>query len=119
MFLFLTVSFVASENSGSNIEPEDIDLVLVNGYFEKSSRYSLKDAVEILKDKNFHSDRETAFFTFDFNENEDSTSTSTLSDAFLARGDHNLIILDYGKFSGGNFFFDALPTSVKVLLLKS
>lgn len=117
VFLFLAVAFVASEkfSTGSEINLEDVELVLVNKYYEKSSRYSLKDAVNILKDPNFYNnDRETVFFTFGFNDDQDSISTSVIAEAFSERNDYNLIILDYGKFSGGNFFFDALPNSVKV-----
>lgn len=116
VFLFLIVAFVASEkfSSGSEINLEDVELVLVNKYYEKSSRYNLKDAVNILRDPNFHSEKETVFFTFGFNDDKESISTSVMSEAFNERNDYNLIILDYGKFSGGNFFFDALPNSVKV-----
>lgn len=116
VFLLFIFSFVASENFGSGaiINPEDIDLILVNSFNEKSSKYNLKNVVNLLKDVNFHSDRDTAFFTFDFNEDQDSISTSVISEAFSERGDFNLIILDYGKYSGGNLFFDALPNSVKV-----
>jgi hypothetical protein len=120
VILFLAVSFVASENYStvnSSINPEDVELVLVNKYYEKSSRYNFKNAVNLLQDQNFHGERETIFFTFGFNDDQDSISASAMLEAFSERDDYNLIILDYGKFSGGNFFFDALPNSVKVNIL--
>lgn len=111
----MAISFAASENNLSAIiDPEDIELILINKYNEKSTQYNLKNAVNILKDPNFYGERETVFFTFGFNDDQDSISTSVMTEAFSERDDYNLIILDYGKFSGGNFFFDALPNSVKV-----
>lgn len=113
-FIILSISSIASEPCGL-ISPEEVDLILVNRDFEKSKRVILKNAVDILKDLNFDRDKETVFYTFDFLEKFDSLSSLIILQAFINRDDdYNLIILDYGKFSGGNFYFDAMPNSLKV-----
>lgn len=113
--IFLLISLVHSEPCGL-ISPVEVDLILVNGDPNKSTRVNLRNAVDILQDPNFNSHKDTAFYTFDFLEKFDSLSSFLISKAFIDRGDHNLIILDYGRFSGGNFYFDAMPSSLKVNL---
>lgn len=113
--IFLLISLVHSEPCGL-ISSEEVDLILVNEDSDKSTRVNLRNAVDILKDPNFNRNKDTAFYTFDFLEKFDSLSSFLISKAFIDRGDHNLIILDYGRFSGGNFYFDAMPSSLKVNL---
>lgn len=113
LFILLLTSSISCDPCRL-ISSEEVDLILVNENPDKATRVSLRNAVNILKDPNFNRNKDTAFYTFDFLEKSDSSSSLLISQAFIHRADHNLIILDHGRFSGGNFYFDALPSSIMV-----
>lgn len=117
--LFLAITFsvclkvINCEHCGF-IDPEEVNLVL---YKEAIESVSLNNVDKILNHEFFYPEREIVIFAFDFLENISSPSVQEISESFLEQGSYNFLVLDYGKFSGGNYFFDALPNAVKVRII--
>jgi hypothetical protein len=97
------------------ISPEDIKLIFIKDLDSKFQSFALKDADKFLLDPaSFNRSKQTVLYLHDFLENADSMSAQKIAYPFLKRGDFNVLILDTGKFFGGNYYFDAVPNAVKV-----
>lgn len=114
-FVYLIALFnrIYCESCGP-ISPEDIDLIFVKDIDYNFVRLNLKNAEKLMEMSSFNRSKETVIYTFDFLETADAISTQIITYPFLKRGDFNVIILDYGKFSGDNYIFDAVPNAMKV-----
>lgn len=96
------------------ISIEDVDFLLIKNGYQSNVRVKLNETESLIDSDDFRLENPTVIYAFDFLENHESISTQTIVDAYLLRGDHNILILDYGKLSGGNYVFDAVPNAIKV-----
>lgn len=76
-------------------------------------KVGLNETEHFLDNVKFRLEKPAVLYAFDFLETHESISTKTIVEAYLKRGDHNILVLDYGKYSGGNYFFDAVPYVIK------
>lgn len=53
-------------------------------------------------------------YSYGFTESYRSTSTQTVLNAYLERGDHNLIVTDWQPYNSGNYLFEAIRNSYRV-----
>jgi hypothetical protein len=38
-------------------------------------------------------------------------STQTIIKAYIERGAHNILVIEWSKYSGGNYYFQAIPNA--------
>lgn len=111
--LVFVLKLVSTESCGP-IDIEDVNFLLINDSISNHVLIRLDETQSLWDTPEFKLDRPTIAYAFDFLENRESISTQIIVDAYLQRRDHNVLILDYGKFSGGNYIFDAVPNAIKV-----
>lgn len=111
--LILVLNLVSSESCGP-IDIDDVNFLFINGSIPNHVLIRLDETQSLWDTPEFKLDRPTIIYAFDFLENHESVSTQSIVDAYLQRGDHNILILDYGELSGGNYIFDAVPNAMKV-----
>jgi predicted alpha/beta-fold hydrolase len=49
-----------------------------------------------------------------YTETFNSSSTQTVTEAYIQRNDHNILVVDWSQYSGGNYATEAFPNSYKV-----
>ncbi|CRL04727.1 CLUMA_CG017787, isoform A [Clunio marinus] len=76
--------------------------------------FTLPKAVEILEQEEFDNAKPTVIYIHGFIETMANESIKVIVDAYQTRGDHNIIILDWGELADGNYLLDAVPNSVKL-----
>jgi len=92
---------------------DNVNFLLITG-LELAEEVPLNETASLLDDPNFRKENPTVIYAFDFLEDANSTSTALIVDAFLERGDFNVLVIDYGKHAAGNYIFDAVPNAIKV-----
>lgn len=111
-FLFIA-KLVICESCGP-IDILEVNFLLINASASNRIPINIGDTQILWGLPEFKLDRPTVIYAFDFLENHESISAQIIIDAYLQSDDHNILILDYGKFSGGNYIFDAVPNAIKV-----
>uniref|UniRef100_A0A6B2EG45 Putative serine/threonine protein phosphatase 2a regulatory subunit a n=1 Tax=Phlebotomus kandelakii TaxID=1109342 RepID=A0A6B2EG45_9DIPT len=71
--------------------------------------YELNDTASVLKHPSFDTNRPTVLYLHGYLETMDVESIQVIADAYLARGDHNILILDWAELADGNYLIDAFP----------
>lgn len=79
--------------------------------------YSVASIDDIAKNKAFDKERQTILYIHGFRENLESESVETVVKAFITRGSHNILVLDWSSYATGNYVLDAVPNLVKVCSL--
>lgn len=74
----------------------------------------MKDFAKIARDPNFNSSLPTVIYSHGYQANEKVISTATIIYAYLSRGGHNIIIIDWGFYSKGLYFSSVIPSLKKV-----
>lgn len=72
----------------------------------------LNETSKLLKHPYFHNDRPTMLYGFGYTEKYTSMSTQTVVSSYILRGDHNILVVEWSKYSDG--FFDSIPNTNKV-----
>lgn len=76
--------------------------------------YELDQANEIMRHEKFVDTQKTAIYVHGYVESMAVESIHVIVDAYQKRGDHNLIILDWGELANGNYIFDAVINAKQV-----
>lgn len=61
----------------------------------------------------FQSNRDTVLYFHGWTGNSEAAIIHTITNAYLARNDHNLVIVDWGQYSVGEYFL-TIPKSNKI-----
>jgi hypothetical protein len=65
----------------------------------------------LLSHPDFDANRPTMLYCYGYTENFQRNSTQTVLNAFISRGGYNLLVVEWSKYSGGNYYFEAIPNS--------
>lgn len=82
---------------------------LFSDTFDKHQTFELHEARGILTQPGFDSQRKTVIYSHGYIESMSSQSIHVIVDAYLKRGDHNIILFDWSELADGNYFIDAVP----------
>lgn len=82
--------------------------------FEENQPFPLDDARSIMRHNSFEMDRETVIYIHGYVESMEVESIRVIADAYLKRGDHNILILDWAALADGNYVIDAVPSAKQV-----
>lgn len=69
----------------------------------------MHEARDILSQPEFHPQRKTVIYLHGYIESLLSQSIRVIVDAYLKRGDHNILVFDWSELADGNYFIDAVP----------
>lgn len=81
---------------------------------DENETYELSEANAILQSAGYNASKKTVLYMHGFIEEVVHESVQTIIKAYLARGDHNIIILDWSKLVSGSYIQDALPNIRRV-----
>lgn len=76
--------------------------------------FDLDDTVSLLEHPDYDENRKTVFYGFGYTEKFTSESAQMVVTAFIERNDHNILVIDWSKYSGGHYIMDAIPNSFQV-----
>lgn len=82
--------------------------------FSTHQIYELDEARAILSHNDFDNQKKTVLYVHGYVEAPSHQSVHVIVDAYIKRGDHNILILDWSELADGNFFVDAVPNIKKV-----
>uniref|UniRef100_A0A1L8DJ03 Putative vitellogenin n=1 Tax=Nyssomyia neivai TaxID=330878 RepID=A0A1L8DJ03_9DIPT len=77
--------------------------------FADNKVYELNDTASVLKHPKFDTNKPTVLYIHGYLETMDVESIQVIADAYLARNDHNILILDWAELADGNYLIDAFP----------
>lgn len=72
----------------------------------------LNETSKLLKNPRFHNDQPTVLYGFGYTEKFTSNSTQTIVESYILRGDHNILVVEWSKYSDG--FLDTIQNTRKV-----
>lgn len=81
---------------------------------DENKTYELSEAETILYSAGYNASKRTVLYMHGFLEVVIDESVQTIIKAYLARGDHNIIILDWSELAAGSYIMDALPNIRRV-----
>lgn len=76
--------------------------------------FSLNELGELTKHSKFNSVRPTVLYFHGYIEHMTDEHIEVIVDAYLTRGDHNLIMVDWNDMADGSYLLDALPNAIKL-----
>lgn len=74
----------------------------------------MEKAEDILQHSRFDKSKKTVMYFHGYIESMEVESVHVIADAYLKRGDHNIIILDWAQLADGNYLLEAVPNCKKV-----
>lgn len=83
-------------------------------HFDDNQIYTLDQSQDILKHPNFDLNRKTVLYLHGYIETQQVESIHVIVDAYLKRGDHNTLVLDWGQLADGNYLLDAVQNIKEV-----
>lgn len=81
-----------------------------------NTSYYLKDLNSLIKHEKFQSNRDTVLYFHGWTGNSENSIIHTITNAYLERNDHNVVIVDWGQYSVGEYFL-TIPKSTKIAKL--
>lgn len=82
--------------------------------FEDSQEFQIENGVDILRNPAFDPAKKTVLYIHGYLETQANESINVVVNAYLQRGDHNIILLDWSDLAEGNYFLDAIPNAKQV-----
>lgn len=76
--------------------------------------FDFDDTVSLLEHPDYNENRKTVLYGFGYTEKFTSESTQMIVTAFITRNDYNILVMDWSKYSGGNYIMDAIPNAFQV-----
>lgn len=74
----------------------------------------INETTKLLTRSRYQNDRPTVIFADGFNATYQSAQSQIIVEAYIIRSDHNILVLDWTQYSGGDYFWNAVPNSYKV-----
>lgn len=98
---------------GLRSAPSDMSkarILFFNGKtYDDHETYKLEEVLNIVNHATFDKSRPTVMYVHGYIENMSVESIHVIVDAYLKRGDHNILILDWSDLADGNYMFDCVP----------
>lgn len=76
--------------------------------------YDYHEWDEIVQHPNYDTNRTTVLYMHGYLESVGSDNVRLIVNAYNARGNHNLIVVDWSDAASGDYFINAVPNSVTV-----
>ncbi|XP_031635906.1 lipase member I-like isoform X2 [Contarinia nasturtii] len=110
--LILVVVFFVG-NCGARLSTEQTKLIFFYGpnYFDHRI-YDFNKLDEIVEHEMYNASQTTVLYIHGYLESPDSDSVHLIVNAYHARKEHNLIVLDWSDAAFGDYFIQAVPNSV-------
>lgn len=70
--------------------------------------------MDILRHPAFDLTKRTVLYIHGYLETQANESINVVVNAYIQRGDHNIILLDWADLAEGNYFVDAIPNAKQV-----
>ncbi|XP_034245971.1 lipoprotein lipase-like [Thrips palmi] len=99
----------ALEKTGDLLTSDDfskIQFILYTKY--KNYSYPIANAADLLAEPAFDAGKPTALYMHGWRESNESGSVGVVSRAFLRRGSHNFVLLDWGEYVKGDYAISVL-----------
>lgn len=74
----------------------------------------MNETKSLLNNLNYNLNRPTVLYVDGYTSIYSSETTQRIVDAYLERSDHNILVLDWSKYNGADYFWDAVPNMYKV-----
>lgn len=98
-----------------NAQFDALRIVFFNGNYSSQNESFRLTTINLVATRNaFLSNRTTALYIHGYAENMASESVQTVVGAFLTRGTHNLLVLNWSAYANGSYVFNAVPNLIKV-----
>lgn len=116
-FILLVLVNIASVKCQCD-DVSDVTLVLIRGRSAANLdpiSIPWSDIKKLLKSPDYNNEKSTLIYAHGFIENYNSSSVQTILQAYMSRRrEFNLFLIDWSKFSDGNYFLEAIPNLIKV-----
>lgn len=76
--------------------------------------YELDESRAILSHNDFDNHKKTVLYVHGYVEGPTHQSIHVIVDAYIKRGDHNILVLDWSELADGNYLIDAVPNIKQV-----
>lgn len=90
------------------IESYIVFYTMCSNRFDDHQIFELDQAAAIMQHSEFRPEQKTAIYVHGYVESMAVESIHVIVDAYQRRGDHNIIILDWGSLAEGNYLLDAV-----------
>lgn len=84
---------------------------------DKFRTYSIINIDEIASHPNFSKDKMTMMYIHGYQDNVSSINGQTVASAFLKRGTHNTLALNWAAYANGNYITYAIPNLIRIAQL--
>lgn len=98
------------------LELPDLTLLFWNETQSSMIKIQLSETSKLLQDETFKSKSLTVLIIHGFKEDYRNSNASSriISDAYIVRGDHNILAVDWASYAEGSYYATAMPNSLKV-----
>ncbi|CRL01708.1 CLUMA_CG014924, isoform A [Clunio marinus] len=109
------VNFLFALNIGIVEEFKELRFRFINGPDTKSFEdFQMNEAEKLLNHLKYDNNKPTVVYVYGFTEKYKSKSTQTLVESYIERGDHNILVVEWSKYSNANYAFEAIPSSYQI-----
>lgn len=116
-FFLLVVVNIASVKCQCD-DVSDVTLVLIRGRSAANldpNSIPWSDIKKLLKSPDYNNKKSTLVYAHGFTESYNSSSVQAIFQAYMTRRrEFNLFLIDWSKYSDGNYFLEAIPNLIKV-----
>lgn len=75
---------------------------------------SNENITSLLNNVHYFNNRPTVVYAYGFTQTYDSNATQRVIEAYIERNDHNILLIDWFKYSSGDYIYHAVPSAPKV-----
>jgi hypothetical protein len=87
---------------------------MLSNSYEEHKVFSVSNASEILKQPAYDETKKNLLYIHGYNEYITDENVRLIVGSYQARGDHNILVLNWSSISAANFLLVTLPNFVKV-----
>lgn len=110
--LSIKLSRIFHQFSDSSILFEFLNLFRKS--IENHDKYFVNESLKLLRHEKFNFHRKTLFYFHGWVEKFDYGSIPRIVEAYIRRNEYNIVIVDWGPYSDGEYFMHVLPRVIKV-----
>lgn len=116
IFLLVLVNMASVRSQCDDVS--DVTLVLIRGRSAANLdpiSIPWSDIKKLLKSPDYNNKKSTLVYAHGFTESYNSSSVQAIFQAYMTRRrEFNLFLIDWSKYSDGNYFLEAIPNLIKV-----
>lgn len=68
----------------------------------------------MVNNTSFNVNRPSVVYAYGFTQTYNSNATQRIVEAYIARNDHNILVIDWYNYSTGDYLLNAVPNTLKV-----